>query len=110
MANKLEYHVRDFIENGRDFVLARIVATRGSSPRKEDSILLMDDQGTFFGTVGGGKVEAETEIKCREIFEEKNTDGRVYHFDLCMEEGRTRHGLRRRSRHSHFLYQGNGSR
>ena len=87
MANKLEYHVRDFIENGRDFVLARIVATRGSSPRKEDSILLMDDQGTFFGTVGGGKVEAETEIKCREIFEEKNTDGGVYHFDLCMEEG-----------------------
>lgn len=87
MANKLEYHVRDFIENGRDFVLARIVATKGSSPRKEDSILLMDDQGAFFGTVGGGKVEAETEIKCREIFAEKNTEGRVYHFNLSTEEG-----------------------
>lgn len=85
MANKLGYHVKDYIENGRDFVLARIVATKGSSPRKEDSIMIMNDKGQFLGTVGGGKVEAETEKKCREILKEKNTDGEVYHFVLNTE-------------------------
>ncbi len=86
MANKLEYHVRDDIENGRDFVLARIVATRGSSPRKEDSILIMNDKGQFLGTVGGGKIEAETEKKCREIFARKNTEGELFRFVLNTEE------------------------
>lgn len=66
MADKLAYHVKDYIENGRDFILARIVATKGSSPRKADSIMIMNDQGRFLGTVGGGRIEAATEQKCRE--------------------------------------------
>ncbi len=87
MANNLGNHIRSYIKNGRDFVVARIVATEGSSPRKADSIMILNDHGRFLGTVGGGKVEAETEIRCREIFEEKNTEGRSYHFDLSTEEG-----------------------
>ena len=86
MASKLEYHIRDYIENGRDFVVARIVATRGSSPRKEDSILVMNDNGKFMGTVGGGRIEAETEKKCKEVFESKNTEGEMCYFVLNNEE------------------------
>lgn len=86
MAHKLEYHIRDYIENGRDFVLARIVATRGSSPRKEDSIMVMNAGGKFMGTVGGGRIEAETEKKCREVFETKPEEGVLCHFVLNTEE------------------------
>ena len=77
MAHKMEYHIRDYIENGRDFVLARIVATKGSSPRKEDSIMVMSGGGKFMGTVGGGRIEAETEKKCREVYETKPEEGQI---------------------------------
>ena len=86
MADKLEYHIRDYIENGRDFVIARIVATKGSSPRKEDSIMVMVAGGKFMGTVGGGRIEAETEKKCKEVFETKPKEGVLCHFVLDSEE------------------------
>lgn len=86
MAGKLAYHVKNYIENGRDFVMARIVGTKGSSPRKEDSIMILNDKGKFKGTVGGGRIEAETEKVCRRVFEEKPESGEICHFILSAEE------------------------
>ena len=85
MANKLMYHVQDMIENGQDFVIARIVATKGSSPRKQDSTLILREDGTFFGTVGGGRIEAATEEKCREMLAEGG-GVELCHFVLSTEE------------------------
>lgn len=44
---------------GRDCALCTIVATQGSTPGKEMMKLLVRDDGTFVGTVGGGCLEAE---------------------------------------------------
>lgn len=81
MADKLAYHARDMIENKRDFVVAKVVDTAGSTPRKKGAVMIMGDDGVFFGTVGGGKIEAVTQDKCREAFEKK-TKSEVHHFKL----------------------------
>ena len=69
MAEKLSYFARDLIENGEDFVIAKVVDTRGSTPRKKGAVLLMKKDGTTVGTVGGGLLEAETEKLCRKTLE-----------------------------------------
>ncbi|MBI5853117.1 MAG: XdhC family protein [Planctomycetes bacterium] len=47
--------------------LATIVATRGSTPGRETMRLLVLDDGTFLGTVGGGCLEAEVYDAAREV-------------------------------------------
>lgn len=79
---KLKYFVHDFIENGRDFVVARIVDTQGSAPRKSGAMMILNDHGDFLGTVGGGKIEAVTQEKCREIFDKKPEQSERFHFKL----------------------------
>jgi xanthine dehydrogenase accessory factor len=44
---------------GRQCVLATIVATRGSTPRKVGARMLVDPEHGLVGTVGGGCGEAE---------------------------------------------------
>ncbi|MEK7849063.1 MAG: XdhC family protein [Chloroflexota bacterium] len=44
---------------GQPFVLATVVATRGSTPQKAGAKLLVRGDGTILGTLGGGCVEAE---------------------------------------------------
>lgn len=45
---------------GTPFALATVIASSGSSPRKPGAKMLVRDDGTAVGTVGGGRVEAET--------------------------------------------------
>lgn len=82
--SKIAYIGKDLIEKGEDFVLAKVVDTTGSTPRKKGAYLLMKKDGTRFGTVGGGKLEAETERIALETFETK--ESKVYHFRLKPEE------------------------
>lgn len=81
MAEKLSYFARDLIENGEDFVIAKVVDTRGSTPRKKGAVLLMKKDGTTVGTVGGGLLEAETEKLCRKTLE-TGEKSRIYSFTL----------------------------
>lgn len=81
MADKIEYHVKDLLENGRDFVVAKVVDTNGSTPRKKGAIMLMTDDGSFFGTVGGGKIEAVSQEECKKAFESK-TKSKLHHYKL----------------------------
>lgn len=81
MAEKLSYFARDLIENGEDFVIAKVVDTRGSTPRKKGAVLLMKKDGTTVGTVGGGLLEAETEKLCRKTLETREKS-RIYSFTL----------------------------
>ena len=71
MSEQLSYFARDLIEQGEDFVVARVVETSGSTPRKKGAVLMMKKDGTTVGTVGGGLLEAETEKLCRQTFETK---------------------------------------
>lgn len=81
MSEQLSYFARDLIEKGEDFVVAKIVDTRGSTPRKKGAVLLMRADGTTMGTVGGGLLEAETEKLCKKTFETKERS-RIYDFVL----------------------------
>lgn len=45
-------------KEGRSSALATIVQCIGSSPRKEGAKMLVRDDGTIMGTLGGGSLEA----------------------------------------------------
>lgn len=82
--SKISYIGKDLIERGEDFVVAKVVDTQGSTPRKKGACILMKKDGSRFGTVGGGKLEAEVEKYCRETFETK--ESKIYHFRLKPED------------------------
>jgi xanthine dehydrogenase accessory factor len=59
---------------GRASVLATIVECKGSSPQKQGAKMLVRDDGTILGTLGGGCIEAEV----------------VQHARMAMQDGRPR--------------------
>ena len=71
---------RDLIENGQDFVIAKVIQTVGSTPRKKGAWLLMTKEGKAFGTVGGGKLEALVESICKDTF--KTKESKTHEFSL----------------------------
>ena len=81
---KLFYIGKDLIEKGESFVIAKVVDTQGSTPRKKGAWLLMRQDGTRYGTVGGGKLEAEVERISLEAFDAK--ESKIYHFRLTAKE------------------------
>jgi xanthine dehydrogenase accessory factor len=56
---------------GRRGALATIVHARGSIPSFESAKMLVRDDGTIAGTIGGGCVEAEVWQAAREVIEEE---------------------------------------
>lgn len=66
---------------GTPLVLATIVATRGSTPRKEGARMVVAADGTVLaGTVGGGCGEGEVLEAAREVAEDG--DPRMVRVDL----------------------------
>lgn len=86
MADKISYIARKFIEEDVPFVVAKVIATKGSAPRKRDAILLMNFEGKTWGTVGGGLLEAETEKHCREQLESREP---VKTYEFVLDEKAT---------------------
>ena len=82
--SKIAYFGKDLIERGENFVVAKVVDTQGSTPRKKGACLLMKEDGTRVGTVGGGKLEAEVEKICQETFLTK--ESKLYHFSLTPKD------------------------
>lgn len=81
MGEPISYIARKYIEEGYDFVVAKVVDTDGSAPRHRDAVLLMRDGGHTVGTVGGGLLEAETEKLCRQMLQTKEKH-MTYRFTL----------------------------
>lgn len=65
---------------GRKAALATIVNVRGSIPSFETAKMLVRDDGTFAGTIGGGCVEAEVWQAAREVIADEKP--RSLRFDL----------------------------
>lgn len=55
---------------GDSFVLATVIENSGSSPRKAGAKMLLREDGTTLGTVGGGRVEVETTQAARAALED----------------------------------------
>ncbi|RSN61779.1 XshC-Cox1-family protein [Streptomyces sp. WAC 04229] len=55
-----------WVEQGRDFAVATVVAVGGSAPRQPGAALAVDADGTAIGSVSGGCVEGAVYELCRQ--------------------------------------------
>ncbi|MFV0132950.1 XdhC family protein [Streptomyces sp. HMX87] len=55
-----------WVEQGRDFAVATVVAVGGSAPRQPGAALAVDADGTVIGSVSGGCVEGAVYELCRQ--------------------------------------------
>jgi LAO/AO transport system kinase len=55
---------------GRNVAMATVVKTWGSSPRPEGSRLVVDDKGTFIGSVSGGCIEGAVILEALETIKD----------------------------------------
>ncbi|MFD7441272.1 XdhC family protein [Streptomyces sp. NPDC059909] len=59
-----------WVEQGRDFAVATVVAVGGSAPRQPGAALAVDSEGTAIGSVSGGCVEGAVYDLCRQALED----------------------------------------
>ncbi|WP_407549160.1 XdhC family protein [Streptomyces sp. Pv4-95] len=58
-----------WVEQGRDFAVATVVATNGSAPRQPGAALAVDTDGTAIGSVSGGCVEGAVYELCQDALQ-----------------------------------------
>lgn len=63
--------VAEFIDNDRSFVVALVLKAEGSTPRKAGVRAVIDQTGKIWGTLGGGLVEAEAQLRAVEACQSK---------------------------------------
>lgn len=68
------------LEQGARAAMATIIMTKGSTPQQLGAKLVVFDDGTFIGTVGGGCVEADIWAECREVM--RTGRAGIFHFNL----------------------------
>ncbi|MFE7169247.1 XdhC family protein [Streptomyces sp. NPDC057616] len=62
-----------WVEQGRDFAVATVVAVGGSAPRQPGAALAVDADGTAIGSVSGGCVEGAVYELCRQALDDGDT-------------------------------------
>ncbi|HRY98105.1 MAG TPA: XdhC family protein [Bacteroidales bacterium] len=59
MSEALNRHMATLLAEGQAFAYCVVTSTRGSTPRKRGTAMLLLPDGRTFGTVGGGSIEKE---------------------------------------------------
>ncbi|MFJ3586893.1 XdhC family protein [Streptomyces sp. NPDC090127] len=62
-----------WVEQGREFAVATVVAVGGSAPRQPGAALAVDSDGTAIGSVSGGCVEGAVYELCQQALEDGTT-------------------------------------
>ena len=78
------------IKNNRKFVISTVTRTQGSTPQKPGAKLLVREDGSGVGTLGGGCVEGDIWFASSEkIKREENAEVRPYELneDLAAKDG-----------------------
>src|SRR5438876_10448318 len=70
------------LERGRPCVFCSVIETRGSTPQKAGAAMLVFADGSQFGTLGGGCVEAEVKQKALRLLGEPGSTPEVHTFNL----------------------------
>ncbi|GIT12449.1 MAG: hypothetical protein CM1200mP33_6350 [Chloroflexota bacterium] len=74
------------LEQGKNIVLATVVNTKGSTPQKIGSKLLVRDDGSTVGTLGGGCVEGDIWFESKSMLEEdSDSETRFREYTLNQE-------------------------
>lgn len=71
-------------ETGQRGAVATVVGTQGSTPREIGAKMLVREDGTIWGTIGGGVLEAQVCKEALKTIEEEKP--RTIHFDFAGEE------------------------
>ena len=79
-AGEIYVEMKRRLEQGTNAAMATVVKTRGSTPQQVGAKMVIFDDGSFIGTVGGGCVEADIWAEAREVLRTGKTE--VYHFNL----------------------------
>jgi len=82
-AGEIHRAIVAFADGGKAFAAAVVLRAEGSTPRKAGTKALIEPDGSIHGTVGGGKVEAETQRLAVEAIR----TGRAIVFDFALEGG-----------------------
>lgn len=75
--------INEAMENGDKVALVTLTKASGSAPRKEGTMMVVHNDSTIVGTIGGGKIEFEVIKKAIECIKE----GRDFHFKFDLGEG-----------------------
>ena len=67
------------MENGRSFSMAEVIWSSGSTPQKAGAMALFEANGSVWGTLGGGCLEAESRQRALEALERVELSDRVMH-------------------------------
>ena len=82
--------VGGLIERERPFALATVVRTKGSTPQKPGSKMLVREDGSFAGTLGGGCIEADAYTASKLAMAEgtpADVQGFTLNDDLAAQDG-----------------------
>ncbi|MFI7015154.1 XdhC family protein [Streptomyces sp. NPDC050164] len=77
-------HLHEWLEEGRDFAVATVVAVGGSAPRPPGAALAVSADGTAIGSVSGGCVEGAVYDLCLQVLQDGQT--RVERFGYSDED------------------------
>ena len=80
----------DESKRNNDFAVATVVKTKGSTPQKTGSKLLIKNDGSSVGTLGGGCVEGDIWFAATEILKSKaNSEYKEYFLneDIAARDG-----------------------
>jgi xanthine dehydrogenase accessory factor len=78
------------LENRRPYVLATVVRTKGSTPQKPGAKLLVREDGSGIGTLGGGCIEGDVWFAAKEMLRDhKEAEFKSYYLngDIAAREG-----------------------
>lgn len=67
---------------GKDAALVFLIENKGSTPGEDNSLMAVLSDGEFFGTIGGGKIEADVIRRSLEGFK----DGKSFEFDYNLSK------------------------
>lgn len=77
-------HAINSLESGQPIVLAQIVRQVGSAPRSLGSRCLIHQDGSIFGTIGGGLLEYKVQQRAVELFGEGVSE--IYPFHMTSDD------------------------
>ena len=79
-AGEIYIEMKRRLDLGASAAMATVLKTRGSTPQQVGAKMVIFDDGSFIGTVGGGCVEADIWAEAREVLRTGKRD--IYRFNL----------------------------
>ena len=88
----MKYEFIEYLQQHKQDTLAvtTILQTRGSTPRKAGTTMIVHPDGSIFGTIGGGRAENEIRLSAVDALKKKERFRRIYvdlNDDVAIKEG-----------------------